>query len=728
MEQCPICAQPFPARQLELHVNTCLDSQEKRPKRERSRSKSRSRSPRRRAKKNPFKALGLKMDLGDRARPDRGKATASLTALLITERRMKERNRRARASATEGGAGSGASTTSPNASATSPNSSANSKASGPNSKASGSTNTTNSSTNKTSPGGNSSPSASTTFGGTGTGTGTKQALAGPVLEALKLKQAAKTPLAQRLRPKSLDDFFGQEKLVGPNGLLRNMITALEIPSFILWGVPGVGKTTLARIIANSTNYRFIEISGPSATASRLREVFTAADNDRKLTGNRTLIFLDEIHRFNKAQQDLLLPVIERGTVTVLGATTENPSFTLNNALLSRMHTFVMESLSHDALVKILNRGLYLLNQTRKLVYNLHLISLKRDAIDYIAELSAGDARVSLNILESINAYLSGTKFAQKEPGEELLQVQMGLGLGLGVIKIDKSIIKPLLSTRNYQKMYDHHGESHYDTISAFHKSVRGLDPDAAIFYLTKMLNGGEDPLFIARRMIVIASEDIGLRDSSCLPFAVAAKDALEFLGMPEGEIVLAHCAVRLAKAPKSTKSYRALRSAQTLFNEKSDIMSYRIPLHLRNAPTKLMKDMGYGDTYRYNPNYENGVVAQKYLPEELEDVTFVDDKHLGESRDPEVSDQQYEEADLERKQYLEFKLKRRQLKEQLVQEAIAKAEAEEYDETSSIFPYDEFLSKEDQPDYFDGQENDHYEADETFLEDDYSEIIPDLLD
>ncbi|EGV66718.1 P-loop containing nucleoside triphosphate hydrolase protein [Yamadazyma tenuis ATCC 10573] len=534
---------------------------------------------------------------------------------------------------------------------------------------------------------------------------------------VELRRDSRLPLAQRLRPKTLDDFYGQEKLVGPNGLLRNILRSQEIPSFILWGVPGVGKTTLARIIANSTDYRFLELSGPTATAAKLREAFTAAENDRKLTGKNTLIFLDEIHRFNKAQQDLLLPVIEKGIVTVLGATTENPSFTLNNALLSRMHTFVMESLDHKALVRIIHRGLYLLNQTRKYVFHLHLISLTKDATDYIADLGSGDARVSLNILESVNAYLSGTKFQHLESGEEKINSLNKLG----VVKIDRSVLEPLLSTRNYQKMYHHHGESHYDTISAFHKSVRGSDPDAAIFYLTKMLVGGEDPLFIARRMIVIASEDIGLRDSSCLPFAVAAKDALEFIGMPEGEIILAHCAVRLAKAPKSTKSYRALRSAQNMFQENPDATSYKIPLHLRNAPTKLMKEMGYGDTYRYNPSFENGRVSQEYMPEELKGTKFVDEKHFLDARDPELSDKDYLQAEEDRLAYLEFKKQRKQLKEQLIQKVIdhdcKPMETNEHNDTGDVgeiattYPYDEFLSREDQPEYFDGNEKDQYSDD-----------------
>lgn len=679
---CPICSKKFLESDLELHVNTCLDSQEKRKTKKRKLEEESGEKK----KINAFEALGLKRDSFDDKRNKLDKKLKngpSLTSLLIEERRLKAKHKAEVELLIKQQVVDIASSPEKPESQT----------------------ITRSQVSVLAPQVVPEPSRK-------------------VEVAMKLRQDSRLPLAQRLRPKSLDDYFGQEKLVGPNGLLRNMINANEIPSFILWGVPGVGKTTLARIVANSTNYKFVELSGPTATAAKLREAFTAAEANRNLTGKKTLIFLDEIHRFNKAQQDLLLPVIERGVVTVIGATTENPSFTLNNALLSRMHTFVMESLDHASLVKILNRGLFLINQSRKHVFNLHLVSLSKDAIDYIASLSSGDARVALNILESVNAYLSGTKFERYEPGEDKINQLKKLG----VVKVDKSVLEPLLATRNYQKMYDHHGESHYDTISAFHKSVRGSDPDAAIFYLTRMLVGGEDPLFIARRMIVIASEDIGLRDSSCLPFAIAAKDAIEFIGMPEGEIILAHCAVRLAKAPKSTKSYRALRTAQNLFKEKPELTSFKIPMQLRNAPTKLMKEMGYGDTYRYNPNFENGVVRQDYLPEEIKGAKFVDEDHLGETRDPRVDDSEYELAAKNKQEYMEFKQQRKLLKEKLIQQAIEgfpeeleeqeqqqEQEHTDNEEKSTIYPYDEFLSKEDQPDYFDGKEKDYYSDDPECL-------------
>lgn len=530
----------------------------------------------------------------------------------------------------------------------------------------------------------------------------------------RMKKEAKMPLAERLRPTSLSDYYGQEKLVGPGGILRNFIESDQLPSFVLWGVPGTGKTSLARIIINSTRNRSIEISGANRNSKSLKDAFVAAENESKLTGRKTILFIDEIHRLNKAVQDLLLPVLEKGTVTIIGATTENPSFTLNNALLSRLHTFVMEKLSQESLIKIINRGLLSLNRTRKLFYGLHLIDIEKAAIDYIAKLSSGDSRVALNILESINAYLSCSEYSfrdsntQSEDGIEIPKK-------MGIIKVTLDKLRPLLATRNYQKMYDKQGESHYDAISAFHKSVRGSDADAAIFYLVRMLEGGEDPLFIARRMIVIASEDIGLRDSSCLPFAIAAKEAVEFIGMPEGEIVLAHCANKLARAPKSTKSYRSLRSAQKFFSENPDAASIPIPLHLRNAPTKLMKSMGYGDTYRYNPNFMHGKVKQTYLPQELSDAKFVEETHLGTLKDELIPDNEYDLLDKEKKDYDEFKAKYREMKHKHKAltsiSNIRRPEDEELLTSEDKVSYDEFLSKLEQPHFFDGEEKDQYSDD-----------------
>ncbi|CUM63060.1 uncharacterized protein PRCAT00000625001 [Priceomyces carsonii] len=593
-----------------------------------------------------------------------------------------------------------------------------------------------------------------------------------------LRKDSTIPLAQRIRPKKLEDFIGQEHLLGEQGILKNITQSDIIPSFLLWGLPGVGKTSLARIVAKSANYKFVEVSGSEGNAKKLREVFTTADNEKKLTGRKTILFLDEIHRFNKAVQDLLLPVIEKGTLTVIGATTENPSFSLNNALLSRMHTFVMHPLSTDAIVRIIYKGLFQINRTRKYIHGLHHIALKKDAANYLAELSSGDSRTALNLLETLHAYLSNSNFSSSND----IKIDKGLKKhkNHGIV-VTAELLKPLLSSQNFVLMYDRQGDMHYDTISAFHKSVRGSDADAAIFYLTKMLAGGEDPLFIARRMIVIASEDIGLRDSSCLPFAIAAKEAVEFIGMPEGEIVLAHCAVKLARSPKSTKSYRALRSAQSLLNEKPEISAIPIPLHLRNAPTKLMKELGYGKSYKYNPIFISGKVEQSYMPEELSKVKFVEKEHLGKVEDPEVDPAELEKAKRADELYLSFKeFKRRELE----MEYLKKAEIEKRsnnekskdsnererlsrlrlrlkiqsllkndpiflkdilskssndlknedakqvissslndtsrsktqedrinDSSNPGYSYDEFLSKDDQPEYFDGEEKDQYSDD-----------------
>ncbi|KAI5961735.1 MGS1 [Candida margitis] len=535
-------------------------------------------------------------------------------------------------------------------------------------------------------------------------------------EIAELKRQVGIPLAHRLRPKTLNDFIGQEKLLGTGAPLRNIIKSDLIPSFILWGPPGCGKTTLGRIIAKSTSCKFVELSGASSGAKDLKQVFVQAENHKKLTQQRTILFVDEIHRYNKAVQDLLLPVVEKGVCTVIGATTENPSFSLNNALLSRMQTFVMEAFSTEAIVKILNRALFEVNRTRKLLYNLPYMTLEKDSFEYIASLCMGDSRAALNVLETVNAYLSADRFEEKTSD----------GVTVNVTVDD---LKKVLKSRNFHQMYDKDGDAHYDIISAFHKSIRGSDADAAMFYLVKMLSGGEDPLFILRRMTVIASEDIGLRDSSCLPFIVSAKQAFEFVGMPEGEIILAHCTTKLARAPKSTKSYRALRSAQRLISEKPDVLRLPVPIHLRNAPTRLMKDMGFGDAYKYNPNYENGVVKQSYFPDGMDSVKFLEDTHLGTARDPDVSDERYKQEQAavddynDYKQYAKEKARRQRLEDggpngdsngaepnqlETSQQSNTDTDCDEASEYSDDpdctnnfgKSYDEFLDRYSQPDYF----------------------------
>lgn len=615
-EQCPICSKLFAVSQLYEHVNSCLDNQESKasPSRETSEEtngKAETPVPK---KRNALSALGLKADTSSLSQKKLKKSDAkkpSLTSKLIEQKRLQaEIRRRDKEIPLE-----------------------------EQFKAIAEDAMTQVRTQEK-------PLAN---GIEETKLQKESKFLKKAKEINELKRQASIPLAHRLRPKSLDDFFGQEKLVGKNGALRNIIQADIIPSFLLWGVPGIGKTSLARIIAKTTSCKFVELSGIDSNAKRLKEVFVQAENHKNLSGQRTILFLDEIHRFNKAVQDLLLPVIEKGTLTVIGATTENPSFNLNNALLSRMHTFVMEPLNVDSLIKILTRALFEVNRVRKNLYGLHYISLQKDAYHYIAELCMGDSRVALNILETINAYLSAEKFKNTDSTDDEQTKKQG------VIKVSADLLKPLMKSRDFHQFYDRNGDSHYDIISAFHKSVRGSDPNAAMFYLVKMLSGGEDPLFIMRRMIVIASEDIGLRDSSCLPFVIAAKEALEFVGMPEGEIILAHCANKLALAPKSTKSYRALRTAQSIIKENPDLTKLPVPLHLRNAPTKLMKDLGYGDKYKYNPQYENGKVHQGYFPDGMDPLKLLEDTHLGKERDLSVSDDQYESAKLAVEDYEKFK-------------------------------------------------------------------------
>lgn len=667
-EQCPICSKSFPVSQLYKHVNSCLDNQEskKSPSEEASEDTSGKAETPALKKRNTLSALGLKADTSSLSQKKVKKTETkkpSLTSKLLEQKRLQaEIKKRDKEIPLE-----------------------------EQFKAIAEDAMTQSRTQEK-------PLANDIEE-------TKLQKESKFLQKAKeikeLKRQASIPLAHRLRPKSLDDFFGQEKLVGENGALRNIIQADIIPSFLLWGVPGIGKTSLARIIAKTTSCKFVELSGIDSNAKRLKEVFVQAENHKNLSGQRTILFLDEIHRFNKAVQDLLLPVIEKGTLTVIGATTENPSFNLNNALLSRMHTFVMEPLTVDSLIKILTRALFEVNRVRKNLYGLHYISLQKDAYHYIAELCMGDSRVALNILETINAYLSADKFKSTVNADDEQSKKQG------VIKVSADLLKPLMKSRDFHQFYDRNGDSHYDIISAFHKSVRGSDPNAAMFYLVKMLSGGEDPLFIMRRMIVIASEDIGLRDSSCLPFAIAAKEALEFVGMPEGEIILAHCANKLALAPKSTKSYRALRTAQNIIKENPDLTKLPVPLHLRNAPTKLMKDLGFGDKYKYNPNYENGKVRQGYFPDGMDPIKLLEDTHLGKERDLSVPDDEYERAQLAVEDYRKFKKSYR--KEFFIDNAtdLDENDSTHYGEYSDNFgkSFDENLPPDLQKEYFGDDES-----------------------
>ncbi len=384
------------------------------------------------------------------------------------------------------------------------------------------------------------------------------------------------PLADRMRPQNLDEICGQE-LVGPSGVLRGLIEQDRVPSMILWGGPGTGKTTIARVIASVVNSRFIEINSTSSGVGECKKIFSEARSELSLTGRKTIIFCDEIHRFSKSQQDVFLGPVESGQVTLIGATTENPSFKVQSALLSRCRTFVLQKLTDVDLVRILHRAL-----EREGPRYTPSELVNDDLINYLAAFSDGDARTALNLLE----------------------LAMGLSTRPGMTQADlrKSLTKTLV--------YDRAGDQHYNTISAFHKSIRGSDPDAALYYLARMLESGEDPLFIARRLIVVASEDIGLADNSMLSLATAAYTATEKIGMPEARINLAHATVAMALSKKSTRAYRSLGNVMAALKEPG-IAGLPVPVHLRNASTKMMTEIGYGKEYKYNPNYVEGKVKQE---------------------------------------------------------------------------------------------------------------------
>ncbi|CAK7262562.1 DNA-dependent ATPase mgs1 [Sporothrix epigloea] len=446
------------------------------------------------------------------------------------------------------------------------------------------------------------------------------------------------PLAERMRPQSLDDVCGQE-LVGPRGVLRALIEADRVPSMILWGGSGTGKTTIARCIAQRVGSRFVEMNATSSGGvAECKKIFQDAANELSLTGRKTILFCDEIHRFTKAQQDVFLKPVEAGTITLIGATTENPSFRVVNALLSRCRTFTLASLTREDVQRILVRAVReetgvtvgdsemttppdnedmgaSSSQTRAALSPL----IDAELLAYLAAFSDGDARTALNLLELAMSIAARPKEAN------------GMATSLSS-PLTKDDLKAALTKT---LVYDRAGDQHYDTISAFHKSVRGSDADATLYYLARMLQSGEDPLFVARRMVVIASEDVGLADSSLLPLATAAYTAAQQIGMPEARIPLAHCAVALALAPKSTRAYRGLNNAFAALREPG-VASLPIPVHLRNAPTRLMKELGYGKEYKYNPNYLDGRVQQDYLPVDLLGRSFLEARDLGTAIDPDL--------------------------------------------------------------------------------------------
>jgi len=409
------------------------------------------------------------------------------------------------------------------------------------------------------------------------------------------------PLADRMRPRTLDEFIGQEHLVGPGKPLRTQIERDDTGSVILWGPPGTGKTTLAQIIAHMTKAEFIEFSAVLAGIKEIKQVMADAERARQY-GTRTLVFIDEIHRFNKAQQDAFLPHVEKGNIRLIGATTENPSFEIISALLSRSRVYVLKPLTEDQIVILLRRALS--DDER----GLGAMNLRADdeALSKMAAYSSGDARAAYNVLE-VAASLALNRSGKEAEAE-----------------ITSEIVQDALQKRVL--LYDKAGEEHYNLISALHKSVRNSDPDAALYWLGRMLEAGEDPLYIARRVVRMAVEDIGLAEPNALSLCMAARDAVDFIGMPEGNLALAQAVVYLSLAPKSSALYTAYRDVQ---QDVERTAAEPVPLHLRNAPTGLMKSLGYGQGYKYAHDVEGKVADMQCLPENLRDRVYYHPTSVG---------------------------------------------------------------------------------------------------
>lgn len=429
----------------------------------------------------------------------------------------------------------------------------------------------------------------------------------PDLFDVKLERdlARTAPLADRMRPRSFDEFVGQESVVGPGTILRRAVERDELFSMILWGPPGSGKTTLAAIVAGVTKSSFVLLSGVDSGKDDLRRVVKAAQDRRKLHGQRTILFIDEIHRWNKAQQDALLPYVEQGIVTLIGATTENPSFEVISPLLSRARVIVLQRLSSEHLAQIVEQA----RTDRERGLGAKTVRVEPKALRLLTTVANGDARTALNALEiSVKATASGSD---------------------GTQVITLPTVAEALQHRAL--LYDKHGEEHYNVISAFIKSMRGSQPDATLYYLGRMLEAGEDPLFVARRMVIFASEDVSLADPRALPLAVAAMQATDLIGMPEAQIVLSHVAAYLATAPKSNATYVAYGKAVADVRE---TLNEPVPLNLRNAPTDLLRELGYGQGYKYAHDYRPGSseAEQPYLPDRLAKRRYFEDPRVRERK------------------------------------------------------------------------------------------------
>ncbi|BFZ53464.1 DNA-dependent ATPase mgs1 [Savitreella phatthalungensis] len=433
----------------------------------------------------------------------------------------------------------------------------------------------------------------------GTSTATSASPRGKTLPRGKEALAQIAPLAERMRPTTLDDFVGQESLVGKGGLLRGLIEQGRLPSMILWGGSGTGKTTLARIMARSVappgtstsdphEFVFRELSAATNNVADCKKTFDEATNLLRLTGQRTLVFLDEVHRFTKAQQDVFLPYVERGTITLVAATTENPSFRINNALVSRCRVFVLNKLTQENLTEVLTRAARRIDA-----------AVPVDVLGYLAGVADGDARQALYLLELVATLYGGDL---PEPGLDTIRTHL----------------------RRTTFAYDRNGDAHYDLISALHKSIRGSDGDAALYWCVRMVESGEDPLYICRRLVRVAVEDVGLADPQALVIATAAYTAVQQVGMPEADACIAQAAVYLAHAPKSVTLYKAIKRVKSLLRDPvAGAATAEVPMHLRNAPTALMKRLGHGKGYKYTPDYAGDDAEQQFLPDALVGKRFL---------------------------------------------------------------------------------------------------------